>query len=284
MHPPRNEEIEFPIRLVCEAEQLRLAEDVVLTAMTEGSRLRLLGIEKAEFDEHGRINSYVSRGADPFSDFIGPDLDSYDQLYSSNYVASVPNIDVARDLNFALKLADASCTSLFVGKGRSGSTSFIYPPCYYGSQPLTVAEETAENLSTLLMVKRTSAMPKLKLIADMLLYAMSVAPRNESRFIELSVILEMLLLPTASSELSYRFALRLAKFSAKYFGADATEVFAAGQMMYRTRSRLVHAGRDADLQLVAPLVEDAVRKLVAKYMEDPRLFDEAALDALCISP
>jgi hypothetical protein len=47
--------------------------------------------------------------------------------------------------------------------------------------------------------------------------------------LELSVILEMLLLPKQEVELSYRFSLRLAKLTQKLFGDDPKGTFEAGK-------------------------------------------------------
>ena len=112
---------------------------------------------------------------------------------------------------------------------------------------------------------------------------MSVAPRNESRCIELSIILEMLLLPKASAELSYRFALRLAKLASTQFGESSQEWFKKGQQIYKTRSRLVHSGQDDSLEANTELVEETARRLLALYVRTPGLFDESGLDALCIA-
>jgi hypothetical protein len=141
----------------------------------------------------------------------------------------------------------------------------------------------AKNLSRLFALKRNAKNPKLVLMVEMFLYALSVAPREESRFVELSIILEMLLLPTSSSELSYRFSLRMAKFLEKHWLADPIESFKTGQQIYKTRSRLVHTGRDQGLPEVAPKIEESVRLLLTSYLTNPELFEESELDLLCIA-
>jgi hypothetical protein len=224
-----------------------------------------------------------SRSPDPLSDFIGRDLDHYDQLYASNYVATLPSRAVAVDFNFALKLVASSCSSLFVGFSKPGSKHFLSPPCYYGTAPLRLGTMEAQTLARLLALKRRSTDPKLSLMAEKLLYAFSDAPRSESRFVELSIVLEMLLLPTSSTELSYRFALRLARLLAKHWKTDPIEGFKTGQQIYKTRSRLVHAGRDSALLDVQPKIEECVRMLLNTYVTDPALFEEEALDVLCLA-
>lgn len=281
--------IEFPLRLASDLDEIHLTEDTRVRRIDDDSRIKLLGIKNVVFDDNGKLKSFVANVSDasgivpePFGALMGPDLDLYDQLYSSNYVATLPTRKDAAHLNFAINLLGPSCSSLFIGYEQSGSKHFLSPPCYYGETPLSVGESEAEMLSQLLALKQTAKDPKLELMADMFLYAMSVVPRNESRFVELSIILEMLLLPTSSTELSYRFALRMAKFLEKHWAADPIESFKTGRQIYRTRSRLVHSGSDQDLSEIAPKIEETVRLLLTSYLTNPRLFEENALDSLCL--
>jgi hypothetical protein len=274
--------IEFPLRLIAEVSELRLADDIHIRPIDAAARARILGIKDVVLDENGRLKSYVSSGPDPLGLF-GPELDQYDQLYSSNYVASVPTHEDAVHLNFALKLLAPSCSSLFIGHEEPGTKHFLSPPCYYGKTLLALGEPAVKTLSHLLTLKRRSKNPKLELMAEMFLYAMSDAPRKESRFVELSIILEMLLLPVSSTELSYRFALRMAKFLAQHWAADPIEAFEVGQQIYKTRSRLVHTGRDDALEVIGPKIEETVRVLLTKYLANPELFEDDALDDLCIA-
>ena len=284
-----SEPIHFPVRLRCELPEATLGSDVNIRAMSAGDRPRLLGIKSATLDENGRLKSYVADAADPLFGLMGPDLDYYDQLYSSNYVASVPSRQEAKNLNLAFKLFAHSCTSLWIG--TSGDTNlaghsrhFIAPPCYFGSEPLNLDAAGVQELAGLLSACRAlESDKKFAVMTDIFLYAMSVAPREESRCIELSVVLEMLLLPNASTELSYRFALRLAKLFAKQLGESTEEWFARGQQIYKTRSRLVHSGQDEKLAQTASLIQETSRRLLAMYVHKPGRFQEASLDALCIA-
>jgi hypothetical protein len=281
--PPSTERcIEFPLRLIAELPDLRLADDIWIRPIDAAARERILGIKDVVLDENGRLKSFVSMSLNP-SAIVGPELDHYDQLYSSNYVASVPTHEDAVHLNFALKLLAPSCSALFIGHEETGTKHFLSPPCYYGDSPLTIGEPAIKALSHLLTLRRRSKNPKLALMAEMFLYAMSTAPRKESRFVELSIILEMLLLPISSTELSYRFALRMAKFLARHWAADPAESFKVAQQIYKTRSRLVHTGRDDALEGIGPKIEEMVRMLLTKYLSNPELFEDNALDDLCIA-
>ena len=274
--------IEFPLRLVAEAQEVRLAEGIHIRPIDAATRARVLAIKDVVLDENGRLKSYVPMGLDWFG-LVGPELDQYDQLYSSNFVASVPTLEAAVHLNFSLKLLGPSCSSLYIGHEEPQTKHFLSPPCYYGDSPLTIQESTVTTLSNLLTLRRSSKSRKLDLMAEMFLYAMSIAPRKESRFVELSIILEMLLLPMSSAELSYRFALRMARFMARHCGAEPSESFKLGQQIYKTRSRLVHTGRDDALTEIGPKIEETVRILLAKYLATPELFEHNALDELCLA-
>jgi hypothetical protein len=250
---------------------------------------QLLGVKSVVLDEEGRLKSIVFSQEAPIA-FVGPDLDQYDQFYSSNYVATVPSQEEAKILNLALKLQGRSCTSLWIGtsghtNAKGHSRHFLGPPCYFGSAPLTLTLDGARELDAIATAcRRLGGDKKFAIMADIFLYAMSVAPRNESRCIELSVVLEMLLLPKASAELSYRFALRLAKLASAKLGEQSQDWFSRGQQMYKSRSRLVHSGQDENLSETAPLIEETARVLLAMYAREPNAFADAALDALCIAP
>jgi hypothetical protein len=284
-----SDQIQFPLRLRCELPEASLGSGVSIRAMTADDRPRLLGIKSATLDQDGRLKSYVADKVDPLFSPMGPNIDRYDQLYSSNYVATVPSRQEAKNLNLSFKLLARSCTSLWIG--TSGDTNrvghsrhFLEPPCYFGSDPLNFDAASVQEIAELLSACRAlEDDKKFTVMADIFLYAMSDAPREESRCIELSVVLEMLLLPKASTELSYRFALRLAKLAAKQLDESSKDWFARGQQIYKTRSRLVHSGQDEKLEQTAGLIQETSRLLLAMYVRKPGLFHEASLDALCIA-
>jgi len=283
------EQILFPIRLRCELPEVSLGSSVSIRPVTEQDRPQLLGLKSATLDEQGRLKSYVVDAPDVFSNLGGPDIDQYDQLYSSNYVASLPSMEDAKNLNLAFKLFARSCTALWIGTSDDATKAghakhYVSPLCYFGSEPLKLDAAGVEDLSALLSACRTlGSDKKFSVMADIFLYAMSIAPRDESRSIELSIVLEMLLLPKASTELSYRFALRLAKLASTQFHESSEEWFAKGQQIYRTRSRLVHSGQDNALKDSASVIEETARRLFALYARNPKLFEESALDSLCLA-
>jgi hypothetical protein len=252
--------IKFPLRLRSEVDDVSLADDIQLHRLDDSARRRLLGIGEMKFDELGKVVSFISYDDSFFGRFMGPSLDEFDELYSSNYVVSVPNPSRAKDVNFVLKLLGESCTSLFIGGTDVGSKHFLSAPCYAGETPLFIGADELDSARTFLALRaKATKDSKLALMIEMYLYAQSNAPRAESRFIELSVILEMLLLPTSSTELSYRFALRMAKLLHRTHREHAPKTFDAARIIYKTRSKLVHSGRDPNLAAVLPLASEATR-------------------------
>ena len=55
------------------------------------------------------------------------------------------------------------------------------------------------------------------------------------------------------------------------------------QKIYKSRSMLVHTGRDSDLPQSGPMLEDAVRQLLKIYLVNPGAFEDDALDQICIA-
>ena len=275
--------IEFPFRIACDLDEFEVASDLHVRRLDEASKARLLRIEDATYDERGRLLKFTSLPDCLFNGSLTPEIDVYDEFCSSNYALVAPNHERAVDFNFALKLAGASLSSLFIGYKKNGAVNFINPPCYFGSDVLLVGAPEIDELRRLVANSvRRHTDSKLAIMSEMYLYSMSRELRKESRFIEVSIILEMLILPTSSAELSYRFALRLARLLASKFNADLREAFALGKRIYATRSRLVHSGQDNTLDTVAPATYEAARILLAAYVNDRNLFNEEALDAICL--
>jgi hypothetical protein len=277
--------IEFPFRLKSELTQFTVAEDLLVQRMDDGAKERLLGIRDAEYSEEGKLTKFTQLPSCMFSGEIGPDIDEIDEFCSSNYKLIAPSLERAKEFNFALKLAGNSVSALYIGfKTTTPAKYFFGTPCYLGRGALAVEEQDASQLVELVkLIKGARADKKLQTMREIYMHALTRKRRKESRFIELAIILEMLLLPTSSAELSYRFSLRLAKFMSKYDGYTASDVFQLARRIYTTRSRLVHAGTDKDIDDIAPTAFEYVRILLVAYLRDRRVFQEENLDQLCLS-
>ncbi len=270
----------YPFSLHSELDSVSLGNDLWLRALDEGTRRALLKIYNVEWDEEGRLKSYISSS---FDQLMSPDLDRTIEFYSSNFVLSTGSTTLARDFNFALKLIGLSKSSLYIGyKGEA--VAFQAPPCYFGRQRLRLDAAGVTELKEILdLVGRRAEDPKLSLMRDIWMYSMSDAPRQESRFVEVSTLLEMLLLPKQSPELAFRFALRVAKIAAKFGFGDPQDFFQQAKMFYAIRSKLVHGGTDTRLAQHELACYELARKLLRLYVADPAVFQDDYLDNLCIS-
>lgn len=277
--------LEFPLRLKSELAEFSVGDKITVREMNDEMKRQYLGIWNCRYDEEGRLSGCTGRGLHG----AGTDILNMVEFQSSNYLVIVSNFDEAVDFNFALKLVGLSCSSLYqgfidgrtnVGEGRY----YINPPNYFGTTALPVSQSDVERLSRLLVqVKAGKEDRRLKILSEIYGRALQKGIREESRYIEISVILEMLLMPSQNTELSYRFSLRLAKVMNKLFGESTVETFRLARNMYTTRSKLVHSGHDRNLSSVSAHAYRYAQLLLASYVEDSSTFDEDNLEALCLA-
>ena len=276
--------IEFPFRLRSALAQFSVAEDLHVQRMDDGAKDRLLRIQDAEYTEEGKLTKFTQLPGCMFSGEIGPDIDELDEFCSSNYMLIAPSPERAKEFNFALKLLGNSASALYIGfKTTTPAKYFLGTPCYFGRSALAVEARDAPQLVELVkLIEGARADKKLQTMREIYMHALTKNRRKESRFIELAIILEMLLLPASSAELSYRFSLRLAKFMSKHTGQPVGDVFQLARRIYTTRSRLVHVGADNNIDDIAPTAFDYVRILLVAYLHDRGSFREDSLDQLCL--
>jgi hypothetical protein len=276
--------IEFPFRLDSTLDEIVISDDLHVRRMNGEDKERLLHLKDAEYDKSGRLSKFTALEGCLLFELNVTSLDIDDQFCSSNYVLAASSRERAGLFNLALKLAGNSCSSLYIGYGPDKSVRLLSPPCYFGQSALALTKKEASSLVQLVkQISDAQGDSKLTTMSDIFLHAMALSPRKESRFIEVAILMEMLLLPSSSQELSFRFALRLAKLMQKLFGKSPSEVFAHGKSIYTTRSNLVHTGKDRNLERIAPVAYDYARSLLSAYTADKTLFQDAALDALCIA-
>jgi hypothetical protein len=273
---------EYPLALDSELGAVELFEGLALRPMDEETRRRLLGISDLKLDEQGRAKSYTVKVDSEH--FLTPDLDRKVTLYASNFILTAANTQLASDFNFALKLMGNTWSSLFIGYQHGGGVAFCAPPCYFGKIRQKLDENIVQEFQTsLLAVTQRANDAKLGLMRDIWMYAMSDSPRRTSRFVEISTLLEMLLLPRQSAELGFRFALRVAKLGTRIGYDDQVDTFEKAKSLYAIRSKLVHSGADDRLQNIADWAYELARRLLAHYLTSPIDFNEDALDRLCIA-
>lgn len=273
---------EYPLALDCELQDIHLDDEFILRAISDEDRRRLFGISNVWLDLEGRLGGYtpVAHGSSPHI----PDISNTVTLYGSNYLLVCGDPDRARDFNFALKLVARSWSSLYIGYRSDGAKAFNSPPCYYGRKRLSFNSETLSDLKSLLyVIQQRSKEPKVSILRDIWMHAMSNAPRDETRFVEVSTLLEMLVLPKQSSELAFRFALRIAKLAEHFKFGDATAIFEQAKTLYSIRSKLVHSGHDSRLAEYEEAAYEYARILMVNYLHSPDVFVDAGLDKLCLA-
>lgn len=251
--------------------------------MDDALKERLLRISNAEYDEEGRIKRFTALPGCLFSTTLHPSLDILDEYCASNYALCASSRELAVEFNLALKLCGHSTSSLYIGYGENGSAHFISPPCYFGKSALVIDKENTKNISKLQKhIANLRDDKKFQIMSEKYTYAMSSEIRMESRFIEAAIILEMILLPKSSLELSYRFSLRMARVMEKLFQVEINEGYENGKQIYKTRSNLVHSGADKNLDRVSLITLDYTRRLMCAYLEEKDSFSEENLDKICL--
>lgn len=273
----------FPFQMFSNLGEFQVAPELVVRPFDVELREELLGIKSVEVDDLGWLTRWVTVrpgfGQRPF----GPEQDLYYQLFASNYVLVATDHDAALDFNFALKLVALSRSALYIGFKSRHDIVFILPPSYFGESPLTAGEREVENLRELTeAIRQRRDDEKLSIMRDMYRYAMSRGGRAETQYIQVAIILEMILLPKSSTELAYRFALRLANVLAAVCEWNRDKAFELGKRIYSVRSKLAHSGHDKRLKQVQTATLDAARIVLAHYVKRPEYFEDENLDALCL--
>jgi hypothetical protein len=134
-------------------------------------------------------------------------------------------------------------------------------------------------------LERSHGDKRLDMVIEKFCYAESAGvPSTALRFLELSVVLEMLFLPKkATSEISYRFQLRVAKWFSRHYREDVRVVADHAKRIYTLRSNIAHTGiaevTNEDMNTIRWIARMALRKSVLKSS----LFDDKYLDELCLA-
>ena len=98
--------IEFPFRLKSELLSFSVAPDLIVSRMDDGTKKRLLKIEKAQYGDQGKLTGFTSLPGCLFSAEIGPDIDEIDEFCSSNYVLVAPSLERAKEFNLRSSLQE----------------------------------------------------------------------------------------------------------------------------------------------------------------------------------
>lgn len=274
---------QFPLHLECDLLEFNVASDLKIKRMDVETREKLFWIKNLKKTEAGYsfnpLHGYQEINAGFLTSFL-----LTEQL--SNYILLTEDSSRANELNFALKLIENSSTTLYTGFGASSSCSYV-SLCSYDQKlpPQKITQREVELLQKLVSQIHNSCREdkKFQILMDTYIHAMFHGIRSASRFIEFSIILEMLLLPERiNNDIAKNFRNRLAKFMAKHFDYPEKEVRDHGLQIYDTRSNIVHSGEDKDAKFesTTEIAHEYIRNLLIKYLEDKSLFSNNEMNAL----
>ena len=274
---------EYPLRLSGFVRSFMVAKDMAVVRMDEESRERLLKIRDIKFDDNGLLIGFTPLPGCVFGGTHTSDFNENFTFISSNYILLAPDPTRAQDFNLCLKLLQDSASAIHIGYKLDGTTAITTIPSYFGKRASRIDIQEISKIRKLIpIIERKRVEPKVALMTQIFLYALSTRLRDESRFLELSVILEMLLLPKQEAELAYRFSLRMAKLSNTLFSEDTRVALQAARRIYNTRSKIVHTGSSKELDEALPQAILYARRLFLAYLETPDLFTNESLDDLCV--
>ena len=281
----KTKHIVYPLRLRSDFNTFKLNNNLRVRRMSLADKERFLKIKNPIYDADENLKSWQPLEGCLIDikllsgEYFGVSM----EFCSSNYMLIAANADIARAFNFAIKIISDSKSGIYMGF-RNGDRFFFYPPTYYGSEgPLRVEKTTTTKVKKLInQIESAHKDNTLLTIIDMFHLATSPSLRDESRFIELTIILEMLLLPSQSQELRYRFSLRMAKLLNKLYKGPLEATYEKAQDIYDIRSRLVHSGKHRKCKAMLPIAFEYTRLLVSAYLENKDMFTDDNLNKLCL--
>jgi hypothetical protein len=290
----------FPLQLKSSSRIIKIGTNVFIKRIDDISCQKALGIRGIvyNFDEDGRITrlSHEKGSIAMFALHMPALVDR--RLISSrlltinylNYVLVVNTLEEAKNFQHALKLINYRTKSgISVGFSYTSGghlLSFIHPEPYFGKEIFEPSSANVKLLSKIMnQLLKMQGDDKLQLILQKYQYALSSEGLiNSQRFLELSIILEMLLLPDANVELSYHFRLRFAKLFSKYHegDGDTDELYRKGKILYDMRSNIVHKGSDRRIEDNIDILKGFTQRAIRLYLSDAFIFTEKNLDNLCL--
>lgn len=285
--------IYFPITIKSSKKSIKLGKSISLTRIDNARCKKILGISSVTLSEDGVVTqwcyeanapwrtwlTYLRQGHKPHHNFL---------LQQTNFLLTVSNREQAIIVGFAMKLIDGTKSGPFMGfsdMNTSAFSAYFLNWCpYWGGERLSLERAEIKVLKELIEKLEQSHQDKrLGTMIEKFGYAESEGlPSKSLRFLELSVILEMLFLPKKDSELSYRFRLRVAKWFNRHYGEDVKVMFDQAKRIYDLRSTIAHAGTAEVTDQDMNAIRDIARRALRKYVCDSSLFQDQYLDELCL--
>jgi hypothetical protein len=283
----------FPIQVKSASKEVQITDEVCFKEITVAEKEHYFNIKHIETNENGLIsdirykNPYVFHCLyDHALSLDNRDLNDY--LLLSNYFLIVPDKEVAINVMFAINLLEHTKTGITIGHSSEGK---FYSLNILLKNNSTKSEifDLDKNLILLQRLMTDISEMSGKHLKRMILFRekflSSLGNDLQNRFLELSVILEMLLVGKSFSEIGYKFRIRFANLVSKKIGDkefNSNELLSIGKKIYETRSKIVHDGHSDMTPIHLPKLEYFARQILKLYVELPELFEDENLDAMCI--
>lgn len=265
---------------------LSLADSIRLIRLDCPTAKRLLGISRLSLSDDGFLKSKAYRDDASWwsyrANFRSNDPNQNFIINSANFLLAVDNRKQAESVAFAMKLIAPTRSGPYFGFSADADQFHLLSNCpYSGKGILNIDPSAHRKLKEILRLLHAKD-KKLETIVEKFGFAVSNGRPTRLRFFELATILEMLFLPTQSSELSYRFRLRIAKWFKRHCGADPLDYAAKAKRIYDLRCEIAHQGTAAISEEALDDVSQITRRAIMHYLRDRAVFDDGYLDRLCL--
>lgn len=283
----------FPLTVGAKRKSIKLSDSASLIRIDVPHIKELIGVRHVELDASGYIAEISHRDEAPWyiwTRYLGrghPILDNI-LLDLTNFVLAVENRREALLVAFAMKLIAGTRSGPYIGFSdpRCSPFSVVYLPFSPHRSDCFLALDSKKISLLRKLLAALNEAPgggKLDTLIEKYCYAESAGvPSTSLRFLELAVILEMIFLPKANAELSYRFQLRVAKWFRRHQGEDVLAFVAKAKRIYTLRSHVAHSGTAKisgnDMDDIRHITRTALRAFVL----DASMFEDRRLEELCL--
>ncbi|WP_152609848.1 HEPN domain-containing protein [Geobacter sp. OR-1] len=271
---------------------IKLGNAAALLRIDYAECKEIMGIRDVQFDDEGRQKaiSFTNNAWHILTDQLPTRNPNHLLSWQfSNFILAVNERQNAELVGLAMKILGNTKTGPYVGfSGNPQQLPFAihylrHCP-YWGGDTQRFDRAYIKRLKCL--VARLEAAKfdeRWPIIVEKFLYAESHGvPSDQLRYLELSVILEMLFLPNKSAELSYRFQLRVAKWFHKHYKYDLSNVSDQAKKIYSNRCKLAHSGKATIGKEDLDELRLLVRNVLIKYIFEDGIFKDKYLDDLCL--
>lgn len=282
----------YPLTITSDLNSISLNKSLVLRKITDYEIKTFFGIENRKLSKNYFLESCntIQGSYYPLGDVAYHILANTYSIFSSNYVlVSQKGTQDAQLFNWVLKLLLSGRSGVHIGfNSKSPALEFIHPNPYFKVLEISSLNKNDEKelKSLFLKIQRLSSNSLFKLLLDLYLSSISGnVIRDETRFVDLMTVLEILYLGNNEGELKYRLSIRIAKTFSSYYEENPQATFDVfNKVLYKIRSEIVHTGRSKSFtsEELKTLIE-FVRKSLLLFVKDPEIYKSENLNTLVLS-